>query len=60
VATEDLAFMCDEMGIETGVDLDALIEASQIATEVVAHDTPACIAKGGSLNVIRQRLKQAA
>lgn len=60
VATEDLAFMCDEMGIETGVDLDALIKASQVATEVVAHDTPACIAKGGSLNAIRQRLKQAA
>ncbi|MBE89823.1 MAG: hydroxymethylglutaryl-CoA lyase [Rhodospirillaceae bacterium] len=60
VATEDLAFMCGEMGIETGLDLDALIESSQIATEVVAHDTPACIAKGGSLNAIRQRLKQAA
>ena len=60
VATEDLAFMCDEMGIETGLDLDALIEASAIATEVVAHDTPACISKGGSLNAIRQRLKAAA
>ncbi|MBL23219.1 MAG: hydroxymethylglutaryl-CoA lyase [Rhodospirillaceae bacterium] len=60
VATEDLAFMCDEMGIETGIDLDALIEASQVATEVVAHDTPACIAKGGSLAAIRQRLKEAA
>lgn len=60
VATEDLAFMCDEMGIGTGVDLDALIEASQVATEVVAHDTPACISKGGSLAAIRQRLKEAA
>ena len=25
VCTEDLVFMCDEMGIETGIDLEALI-----------------------------------
>ena len=60
VATEDLVFMCEEMGIETGIDLDALIEASAVATQVVAHDTPACIAKGGSLAAIRRRLKEAA
>ena len=56
VSTEDLAFMCSEMDIETGLDLDALIEASNVATKVVGHDTPACVAKGGSLAAIRQRL----
>ena len=59
VATEDLAFMCSEMGIETGLDLDALIDASVLATEVVGHDTPACISKGGSLEAIRQRIRNA-
>ena len=48
--------MCSEMDIETGLDLDALIEASNVATKVVGHDTPACVAKGGSLAAIRQRL----
>ena len=29
VCTEDLVFMCQEMGIETGIDLDALIECAR-------------------------------
>ena len=29
VCTEDLVFMCEEMGIETGIDLDKLIECAQ-------------------------------
>ena len=28
VCTEDLVFMCNELGIETGIDLDALIECA--------------------------------
>jgi hydroxymethylglutaryl-CoA lyase len=37
IATEDLVSMLDEMGIETGVDLPALIEASQAAQEVLGR-----------------------
>ncbi len=33
VCTEDLVFACGEMGIETGIDLDALIEAAKLAEE---------------------------
>jgi hydroxymethylglutaryl-CoA lyase len=31
VCTEDLVFMCEEMGIETGIDLDALIGCARLA-----------------------------
>ena len=34
VCTEDMVLMCEEMGIETGIDLDALIEAAHIAERV--------------------------
>jgi len=37
IATEDLVSMLDEMGIETGIDLAALIEASRAAQEVLGR-----------------------
>ena len=41
---------------DPSLDLDALIRASNVATEIVGHDTPACVSKGGSLAAIRQKL----
>ena len=35
ISTEDLVSMLHEMGVETGVDLDALIGASRAAQEVL-------------------------
>lgn len=37
VPTEDFVYMCHEMGIETGLDLDKLIAAAALAEEVVGH-----------------------
>jgi hydroxymethylglutaryl-CoA lyase len=37
LATEDLASMCMEMGIETGVDLDKLVDAGALAQELIGH-----------------------
>jgi len=37
LATEDLVSMLADMGIETGVDLDKLIEAGALAQELVGH-----------------------
>jgi hydroxymethylglutaryl-CoA lyase len=34
VSTEDMVHMCHEMGIGTGIDLDALLEAAQVAERV--------------------------
>jgi len=37
LATEDLASMCEDMGIETGIDLGKLIEAGALAQELIGH-----------------------
>jgi hydroxymethylglutaryl-CoA lyase len=53
VCTEDLVFMCEEMGIRTGVNLDALIEAARLAEEVVGHPLPGSVMRGGTLAKLR-------
>jgi len=46
-------FMCDEMGIETGIDLDALIECARLAEDIVGHPLPGSVKFGGSLGKLR-------
>jgi len=53
VCTEDLVFLCEEMGIDTGIDLDRLIEAARLAEEIVGHPLPGAIMHGGSLSKFR-------
>ncbi|MGA9866522.1 MAG: hydroxymethylglutaryl-CoA lyase [Acetobacteraceae bacterium] len=53
VCTEDLVFMLDEMGIETGLDLEALIEAARLAEDIVGHPLPGAVKMGGSLKKYR-------
>ena len=55
MVTEDLVFMCHEMGIETGVDLDKVIEVGLLAEEIVGHPLPGKVMKGGNLNKFRQQ-----
>ncbi|MGE0725871.1 MAG: hydroxymethylglutaryl-CoA lyase [Alphaproteobacteria bacterium] len=50
VCTEDLVFSCEEMGIETGIDLDALAETARMVEDMVGHPLPGKVMKGGSLN----------
>lgn len=56
LCTDDLVFMCQEMGIETGVDLEALIECTRLAEDIVGHPLPSSVAKGGSLRRLRERV----
>ncbi|HUB96675.1 MAG TPA: hydroxymethylglutaryl-CoA lyase [Stellaceae bacterium] len=56
VCTEDLVFMCDEMGIETGIDLEALCECARLAEDVVGHPLPGSVMKGGSLKKLREKI----
>jgi len=49
VCSEDLVFLCHEMGIETGIDLDTLIECARLAEDVVGHPLPGSVMKGGTL-----------
>lgn len=60
VCTEDLVFMCEEMGIATGIDLEKLIESALLAEKVVGHPLPGCVMKGGSLARLRQKIRAAA
>ena len=53
VCTEDLVFMLDEMGIDTGIDLDKLIEVAQLAEDIVGHPLPGSVMKGGTLKRFR-------
>jgi hydroxymethylglutaryl-CoA lyase len=40
LATEDVVSMLHAMGVETGVDLERLIECSRLAASFVGHDLP--------------------
>ncbi|HEX7668416.1 MAG TPA: hypothetical protein VF395_02475, partial [Polyangiaceae bacterium] len=40
LATEDLVYMLHGMGIETGIDLPALVQAGQVAETVVGRKLP--------------------
>ncbi|MBN9428628.1 MAG: hydroxymethylglutaryl-CoA lyase [Burkholderiales bacterium] len=60
VCTEDLVFMCHEMGIETGIDLDALIEAARLAEDIVGHPLPGSMMRGGTLDRLRAKARAAA
>lgn len=47
IATEDMVHMFHEMGIETGVDLDALLAIAARLREVVNHDLESYISRAG-------------
>jgi hydroxymethylglutaryl-CoA lyase len=49
ICTEDLVFTCQEMGIETGIDLDAMVELAREAEGWVGHELPGKVMKGGTL-----------
>ncbi len=60
VCTEDLVFMCDEIGVETGIDLEALAACGKLAEEVVGHPLPGSVMKGGGLRALRAKITSAA
>jgi hydroxymethylglutaryl-CoA lyase len=47
VATEDLVHMLSDMGIETGVDLDRVLEAARLAEELAGHPLASQVSKSG-------------
>jgi hydroxymethylglutaryl-CoA lyase len=46
-ATEEVVHMLHDMGIETGIDLDALIEAARLAEEVVGRRLSSGVLRAG-------------
>jgi hydroxymethylglutaryl-CoA lyase len=49
ICTEDMTFMCEEMGIATGVDLDRLIEAALLAERIIGRPLTGKLMHSGRL-----------
>ncbi len=47
IATEDLVYLLERMGHDTGVDLGRLVEIVPWLEETLGHDTPGLLAKAG-------------
>jgi hydroxymethylglutaryl-CoA lyase len=47
LATEELVHMVEDMGIDTGVDLDALLEVARAAERVVGRQLPSQVLRAG-------------
>ncbi|CAB4362818.1 unannotated protein [freshwater metagenome] len=47
VATEELVALCDDLGVSTGIGIDALIEAALLVEGFVGHSIPSRVAKAG-------------
>jgi hydroxymethylglutaryl-CoA lyase len=48
VATEDLVYMLSGMGIETGIDLERLVECSRAAGSIVGRQLPGKVQQAGT------------
>ena len=55
IATEELALLCEEMGISTGLDIEALIETARLAERIVGHRLPSAALRSGTLAAFRKR-----
>jgi len=58
ITTEDVVHLCHELGIETGIDLDRLIEVALEAEQIVGHPLPGKVMRGGSLATYRKQLSR--
>ena len=56
ICTEELVLLCEELGIETGIDLDALIEVGRLAEDIVGHQLPGELVHAGSLDAFRRNI----
>ena len=53
IASEELALLAEEMGIATGIDIDALIAAGHLAERITGQRLPSAALRGGSLASFR-------
>jgi hydroxymethylglutaryl-CoA lyase len=47
VATEELVHLCDDLGIDTGIDLERLLDASKLLVSIVGHPVASRVAVAG-------------
>lgn len=53
ICTEDFAFMCEEMGVATGIDVEALVDCARSVESLVGHPLPGKLMKAGTLSKFR-------
>jgi len=47
IATEELVYMLDECGVDTGIDLDLLLAAVAVTEKAVGHELPSSLYRAG-------------
>jgi hydroxymethylglutaryl-CoA lyase len=55
LATEDLVFMLHGMGVQTGIDLDLLIAAGNVAEQVIGRPLPGKVHRAGPFRLRKAR-----
>jgi len=55
ICTEDMVFLCHEMGIGTGIDLEALVEAARLAERIIGRPLAGRLMHAGTLAAYRGR-----
>ena len=48
IATEDLIYLLENEGVETGIDLDALIEVAEWLSGVMGRELPGLVQRAGN------------
>jgi isopropylmalate/homocitrate/citramalate synthase len=55
IATEELVLLAEEMGVATGIDIDALMEAGRLAERIVGRQLPSAALRSGTIDAFRKR-----
>ena len=53
IATEELVYMLEESGVDTGLDLDAVLAAAAVTEKAVGHALPSSLYRAGGRSVPR-------
>lgn len=59
ISTDDLLYMLDRSGVETGVSLDKIVETSYWLQEQLGRDVPAMLPKAGIFPQVTEQYKEA-
>jgi hydroxymethylglutaryl-CoA lyase len=51
IATEEAVYLLEEMGVDTGVDLDAVLVAASATEAAIGHDLPSSLYRAGGRSV---------
>ena len=47
IATEELVYMVEDMGVATGIDLEAMIDAAADAERIIGKELPSQVLRAG-------------